>query len=321
MAGEIRAIGPSGRTCYVHIFNSSGQRWNGSEFEAFASGNYANYDVSTSEDGATGIYRGDFPSGITAGRYDVVLFIQAGASPVNGDKPAGAQSIQWSGSSTTPATTPLGSLTGSEMLAYIRRSGFRRTDMDTEVYEAMTDAVMEMEQLFRFDEREKEQTTTDEISTLGDYQINYESDYGRIISVVLIDGTFSKPLHKISKEVYDLMYPSPTTDTDRGYPEHFALFGGQILIGPAPDSTDYEYRKAYSQRLTDTIDANTDPVPFSAQYREILKDGVLRRLWQNLKKFDLSDQFAEYFNQGMRRAAKLERDNRGAPGFVAYNDC
>lgn len=320
MAGEIHVIGPTGRTCYVHILDSVGRRWNGSSFETFAVGNYASYDVSVAEDGATGIYRADMPSGVTAGSLDVVLFIQAGGSPANGDRAVGAQSISWSGSSTSPVTVPLGSLTGSLMKAYIVRSGWRRTDMDTELYDCMTDTVLEMEQTFRFDQREKESTTTDTISAVGDYKINLESDFGHLVGVTLMDTDTTIPLRKISRQAYECLYQTPTGNTNTGYPEKFAIFANQIYIGPPPDRTSYQFRLIYSQRLTSTIDANTSPVPFSAQYREVLKDGTLRRLFKNVKQWDLADRFGNDYAIGLERAMALERRNREGSDVVKYFD-
>lgn len=102
MSNEIHAVGPTGRTCYVHIFDFNGNRWNGSAFESFSIANYANYDVAVTEDGSTGIYRGNFPSAIAVGNYDIVLYIQAGASPANGDSAVSVQSITWYGADVIP---------------------------------------------------------------------------------------------------------------------------------------------------------------------------------------------------------------------------
>jgi len=322
MAGEIKVIGPTGRVGDVHLLNSSGQRWNGSAYETFSAGNYLSYCISVTEDGATGVYRGSVPSTVPAGAIDVILFIRENdLVPANGDRAVGAQSIpDWAGAGTTAASTPLGSLTGSQMLAYIVAAGFKRDDMNDEVYSSLTDTIMEMEQAFRFDEREKETTTTDTVTVLGDYKISLESDFGNLVNVVLIDGDTTEPLNRISKAAYDLLYSTPASDIDTGYPEHFAVFAGQLYIGPPPDSISYQYRLAYSQRLTSTVDASTNPVPFSAQYRELLKDGAMRRLFQNLKQFDMADRFDQYFARGMERAMTRERRNRGGVGFVAYRD-
>jgi hypothetical protein len=192
--------------------------------------------------------------------------------------------------------------------------------MDDELYDALTDTVMEMEQLFRFDEREKETTTTDTITVSGDYKITLESDFGHLINVVLVDSDTTIPLDRISKTAYDLLYNTPPSNEDLGYPKHFAVFANQLYIGPPPDDVTLSYRLAYSQRLTSVIDATTDPVPFSGKYREVLKDGTMRRLFKNLKHWDTAAAFKNDFLEGMNRAMAQERRNRGGAVNVAYND-
>jgi hypothetical protein len=179
---------------------------------------------------------------------------------------------------------------------------------------------MEMEQAFRFDEREKETTTTDTITVSGDYKISLESDFGHLVTVVLLDGDTSKPLNRISKATYDLLYTTPPSSENLGYPEAFAVFAGQLYIGPPPEVVTHQYRLAYSQRLTSVIDATTDPVPFSAQYREVLKDGSMYRLFKNLKNWDTAAAFKNDFAEGINRVMTRERRNRGGAGFVAYRD-
>lgn len=305
MSGEIKLIGPSGQTCDANVLNSSGQRWNGSSFETFSAGNIASYRVTVTEDGTTGLYRGDMPTAIAAGDYDILLVLRSTGRAI------GAQSLNdWGGVASSSTPTILGSLSGEEMKDYIVSSGWLRDDMDDEIYAAMTDTILEMEQLFQFDERETESATTDTITVLGDYRINVQSDMGHLISVNMIDDDYGKPLKKISKAVFDALYPNPSDTSNTGYPEHYALFGGQILIGPTPDRTDYQYTMAYSTRLTTAITAATDPVPFSGKYREVLKDGSMERLYKNVKKFDLAAEFRNAFDKGMGRATTLERRNR-----------
>lgn len=323
MSNELHLVGPVGRTCYVHILNSSSQRANITDeiFEAFNASNYSDYDVTVTEQSSSGIYVGDFPTWIAGGRYDVVLFLQDGASPADGDRAIGAQLIDWRGVAGSAGSIPLGSLTGSEMAEYIRRSGWIRDDMDTELYDALTDTILEMDQLFEFGERETETTSTDTITTLGDNAINIESDFGNLISVRLIDGTFSQKLIKTSKALYDILYPAPDQEQDRAFPERFCLFGRQLLIGPPPDKVSYTYTMAYSKRLTSAVDASTDPVPFSAEYREVLKDGTLARLFENVGNTARADRFAGKYGGGLQRITSKERKDRGGAGHVAYNDC
>ncbi len=102
MAGEIElAYGTTGRTLYAVVRSTTGTVWNtaGSAFEAFNAANWADYDVALAEQGASGYYVGDFPAGIvTAGVYNVEARDRAGGSPAVTDPPAGAGSLEWTGS-------------------------------------------------------------------------------------------------------------------------------------------------------------------------------------------------------------------------------
>lgn len=324
MSNELHLVGPTGRTCYVQILNSTSQRANNTSLvlEAFNASNYSQYCVVVMEQGSSGIFVGDFPTWIAGGRYDAILFLQDGASPVNGDRAIGSQSpIDWRGVAGSGGSIPLGILTGSQMAEYIRRGGWVRDDMDTELYDALTDTILEMEQLFDFAERETETTSTDTITTLGDYAIDIEADFGNLISVKVIDGTFSQKLTKTSKSMYDLLYPIPSNDQIRSFPDRFCLFGRQLLIGAPPDKISYQYVMAYSKRLTEAIDASTDPVPFSSDYREVLKDGTLARLFENVGNYDRANRFAGKYSGGLLRITSKERKDRGGAGNVRYNDC
>jgi hypothetical protein len=317
MAGELKLIGPSGQNCDANILNASGQRWNGSAFADFSVGDIVSYRVTIAEDGTTGLYRGDMPTTVPAGpSYDVILVLRSTGRAM------GSQTIRdWRGVGSVAPITPLGSQTGSSLRDYIVNSGWLRDDMDEQLYEAMTDTVLEMEQLFDFDERKIEGTTTDTIVALGDYKIAMEADLGHLISVVIIDGAFSRPLIPASKALFDALYPNPTADNDRGFPERFCPFGGYILVGPAPDRVTYQYRMAYSQRLVSSIDELTNPVPFSAKYREVIKDGVLGRLFKNVKNWDAADRFNSDYATGVARAIAQEKKNRRHVMNMPYQDC
>ena len=104
MANEIHIDYESGKTLYAVRCNSAGQvaLSDGSPFENWgASGHDADdYDVSLSEVGSGGChYVGAFDasSNIPAGRYCIVVFLQGGAGPADGDKMIGSGEIVWTG--------------------------------------------------------------------------------------------------------------------------------------------------------------------------------------------------------------------------------
>ena len=119
MAKEIRfALGTTGRTNLYATIDSpaGGQRWNTATpgFEAYSAGNAASYAIALAEQGASGVYLGDFPPGIlAAGTYPVAIRSRAGGSAAESDPLVGAGSVPWSGSGVAAPPTPvdLGSLT------------------------------------------------------------------------------------------------------------------------------------------------------------------------------------------------------------------
>jgi hypothetical protein len=101
MANEIQTDYASGNTLYAVIRNVSGDVWyvTGEVFEAWGTdGRDAdNYDI-TLTDKSGSRYVGDFDGNIPAGRYSIQIFLQAGASPADGDTLISSDAILWSGS-------------------------------------------------------------------------------------------------------------------------------------------------------------------------------------------------------------------------------
>ena len=319
MANEIRGVAPTGLTLYARIINSSGNWWNGTTFEAYSAGNYATYDVALTEQGASGFYVADFPVLITtAGTYEIVSYIQSGATPAQGDAVANTQRIDWTGSSVEASTA--WAITGSEFYGYVLRKGFKRTDKSTEVYEAITDCIQALRRRFMFDEAEVDTTTTDTIVTLGDYKLSVESNMGLLLNVIIQDGLTANTLMQVSKSRFDELYPDAANTNDRGYPEHFTVYAGNIYIGPVPDQTSYVYRINYSQRAG-TVVSSTAGVPFTALYREVLCDYVLATLYHGLEEYDKAGYHEQKFERGMIDVIRRERKNSGQGTFnVHYQD-
>ncbi len=308
MANEIKGTSPSG-SLYARIMNAAGLWWNGSAFGSYSSGNYADYQIPLTEQGASGVYVGDFPSGITSnGTYDYFIHRYT-VSPAEGDIVVNTGKIDWTGVSSV-ISDPTDGMTASEWRNYVLRCGFKRTDKDDELYEATTDAIQEMRRRFMFNEAEVETSTTDTISTLGDFKINVESDFGLFLGVVVEDGDSGTPLNLIPKWMFDLRYPSINVESDRGYPRDVCLYAGSIYIGPIPDRTSYVYRKSYSRRAGN-ITSSTTGVPFTTLYRDILCDNVLGRLYKGLDEPQKALGYKQAFEDGFMDAQHRERVNSG----------
>ncbi len=103
MANEIQVTYDTGATLYALAFNPAGQVWQltTNTFVAYVAANIDNYDIVLSEIATnSGQYRGTFDSDIPAGVYSVVLFEQAGGSPVVADdeRVGGVGTMHWDSS-------------------------------------------------------------------------------------------------------------------------------------------------------------------------------------------------------------------------------
>ena len=101
---EMLMIGPISQTRYFHL-RQQGSRWNGSAMEAYNASHWGNYSLSAADSSTVGEYTAITPVALPAGMYDVLGYIQSGASPDPSDAPPIAYyTSYWSGS-TWPTTS------------------------------------------------------------------------------------------------------------------------------------------------------------------------------------------------------------------------
>jgi len=313
MSNEIRGVSASG-TLYARIMNRAGLWWNGSSFEAYSAGNYANYDVSMTEQGDSGVYVADFPSGITTGgTYEYFVHRQSGGSPAEADVVTGTGTVDWSGTTSIIASSD--SMTGSDFLDYLIRHGFKRTDKDEELYECISDAIQELRRRFMFDEAEMETETTDQISVLGDFKLDIEDDFGLLLGVIIEDDDTGTPLNQLTKSQFDNKYSSINVESDKGYPGDFTIYKSQIYIGPIPDQITYNYRISYSSK-GGAVTSATTAVPFTNLYRDMLADNVYARIYKVVEDYDKSGFFRQEFERKFLDVERRERNNSGEGTFT-----
>lgn len=92
----------TGKTVYYLIRNMFGQIWNGSTFEVYNNANYSTYKIAATEQGASGFYTANFPTGIVAGVYNVTAKDQAGVSAAQTDLSIGGGTYAWTGYAVRP---------------------------------------------------------------------------------------------------------------------------------------------------------------------------------------------------------------------------
>lgn len=301
-------------TVDAFLTRNDGKFWNGSSFETYITANRASYALPMVEQGASsGIYMADFPTGITdSGTYSYYAYIRAGGSPAEGDALAGSGTVDWDGSQVAQA--PQGSISGVNWLAYVLRGGFKRTDKDTEIYESTSDAIEEMRRRFGFDEAAVDKNVTTPISVLGDFRMNIEPDFGMVIDVIVQDGQNATELRQKTKAQFDALYPDINVTADRGYPKHFTINAGQIVVGPIPDRLSYTYRINYSQK-GGAVSSATATVPFTSQYKKLLRDLTLSMLWEIMEQYDKAAYCLSNFERNLVYAVRKERKNKGDGHF------
>ena len=216
-------------------------------------------------------------------------------------------------------------MTGAEFLAYVKRK-FKRTDKDTEIYEAATDTIADM-RLQIVSERYKEEAYLSGIDVLGEYRLAVPSDFGHMIGDVSITETgndeYYKPLEKISKLKYDELYGdrllTNVSNVSTGVPKHFCVYGDQIFLGPVPDLTTYRYQINYTTEGYDEVAADTDPVPFTTKYRNILRAGVLSEVHDGLESYEESNYWRAIYTTGLRKIMDNDDSNISDSELVRYS--
>jgi hypothetical protein len=212
---------------------------------------------------------------------------------------------------------------GASFLAYVKRV-FKRTDKDTEIYEATTDVISDIRLQLKTEDS-KEEAYIAGISTLGNYRIALPSDFGHIIgNITIVDESngYTSVLNKISKNTYDEKYSDRLNATlsqvDYALPTEFCVYAEQIYIGPVPDKITYKYYINYTTEYTTEVTALTDPLPFADKYRSTLRSGVLAELYSGLEFFDEASYWKGLYNEGLMKIKMNDDDNISNKEGVAY---
>jgi len=164
------------------------------------------------------------------------------------------------------------------------------------------------------------------ISTIGEYQVLLPADFGHIIGEISVIDTAADqwyaPLKKISKQRYDELYTdrelASTGNMNLDVPRHFAIFAGQIYLGPVPDLTTYQFGINYTVEDSADVTTSTDPIPFTVElrHRNVLRNGVLFELHDGLENFEEASYYKSLFLDGLddivRMEATIKDDQVGA---------
>lgn len=211
-------------------------------------------------------------------------------------------------------------MTGAEFETYLLQS-FRRTDKSTEIFNALTDVILDIKLQINAEDFKTERCTA-EIPVAGDYTFAVQTNFGHLIGdITLVNPAGgSWPLIKVSKPIYDAYYPSQNeTNPVTGSPRHYCLFGNTFYIGPSPDLTTYKYQYNYSLESATAITSATASVPFCDRYRWVVKDLVLARLYFDLDDTEKAATYLQLGTAGLMKIINNENNNVEAPVFMRYS--
>jgi len=215
-------------------------------------------------------------------------------------------------------------MTGSQFKDYVLRV-FKRTDKDTELYEATTDIVADMRLQMKAELFKTEAYVAD-ISSVGDYKIALPTDFGHLIGdIVIVDNSsgYAKPLNKLSKAAYNKKYSdrlhTTASHVDKSCPVDYCIYGGYIYLGNVPDLTTYKYHINYTTESFAEVTAVTAVVPFTDKYRRILRSGVLYELYLGMEAFDEANYFKNEYAEGMSKIIANDADNTSSKESVVYH--
>lgn len=208
-------------------------------------------------------------------------------------------------------------MTGLQTYNYILQI-FKRLDKSTEVYTAIADTVMDMRARMLSDDYATVSAALTGITAIGDYLLTLPTDFGHLIGDVLIKDTSADdvylPLNKLTKLEWDVKYNQAlaTAVGNRltGTPVDYCFYGKKIYIGSPVDKTSYEFKINYTTEDTPTFTSATATIPFSTQFREVLRAGVLMRMFKEVGNYPESDVWKMEYADGLMKIIENDDYNR-----------
>ncbi len=218
-------------------------------------------------------------------------------------------------------------MTGLQTLNYILQT-FKRTDKNAEIYTALADTIMDMRSRMISDDFSAVSAALTGISAVGDYELTLPTDFGHLIGDVLIKDTASDdvylPLNKIVKTEWDVKYNQAlsTSAGNRltGTPMEYCFFAGKIYLGSPVDKLTYEFKINYTTEDLPTYTDVTAAIPFTDQFREVVKAGTLQRMFREVGNYPESDIWGSVYIDGVMNIIENDDFNRdGSSQHMNYS--
>ena len=191
-------------------------------------------------------------------------------------------------------------MTGAAFYTYVLKY-FKRDDKETESYQAMTDVVRDIR--LRIVSNLDKTTNVTATQATNSYSLALPTGYGHLVSDPLVEDTSSSdvypPLVKMERQAFNEQFPDLTTLAYAGRPQYYTVFGDNIIYAPATDRATYRFRIDYTPYGSTEIVSGTADVPFSERYREIVRYGVLQRLYEGMQNYTDAAQAQQAYEAGL----------------------
>jgi len=212
---------------------------------------------------------------------------------------------------------------------------FKRTDKDTELVQAYNDAIIQVSNQIPHGAY-KYQSYIPVVAQQEDYPIDDQCIH-IIHPLRYLEGSASGDsgytMEHIDKKEYDSREPNPnrTSPDNTNSPTAYTIFSRSVLVTPIPSATDVTdgglIEMNWTKLPTDQS-ADSDTPPLGGEWREILKNMTLSRLYAGIGLFDEAQQWkATYEDQygtpigQYKRLIEIETvREEELIGRVQYND-
>ncbi|MBU0572006.1 MAG: hypothetical protein KKC50_08210 [Candidatus Omnitrophica bacterium] len=210
-------------------------------------------------------------------------------------------------------------MTRQEFLGYIIRDGLRRTDKDLEIYEALDDTLYDITtEDFPF----QSTSTSETIALTGVGIYDFPITYSTIINdIKYVDSTGQGIiLNKISKQQFDIDYSDYNeTQFQPAEPIDYMIYGDKIYLAPFETSVTTEKIIIYGTEIATKLTENDDEPQFADRWRELIKRGVLWRIWNGLGDTVKSDRNFQLYQRDLEKLKRIDTTKSNAVEMVAYS--
>jgi len=217
-------------------------------------------------------------------------------------------------------------MTRLQFLTYIKQD-FKRTDKDTEIYQALNDTLKDICSRGEPMEGYTYQSWCPTVVGQEDYPLPGTLLYLHH-PIRLLEGSATGDsgysLIYTTKNNYDIIEPNPNrTSPATGMPSLYTIWSNSVLLSPIPDKATYILEINWG-RTTNELTGASDTSFLLSQYDEIVKWGTLMRLYLGLGLDQEGAKYAALYNDPIMGVKKIEHQNKsvrnGWTGSVEANE-